>query len=139
MVFTCFIDKIIKRINLSSRNGFVSISCLICFFLTIQILSFICIITLQNAYLLKASKQSVFDLSCISQAKYMIEHNNKIRLCRLNQKLIDEYSLEIDSVLVTFKDYETYVDCSYSKDNRNFSMKIYYDDKSIRGFDIDEN
>lgn len=134
-----FIDKIIKRTNLKSPNGFVSISCLMCFFLTIQILSFVCIITLQNAYLLQANRQSVFDLSCISQAKYIIDHNNKIRLCHLNQELIDEYQVEIDSVIVTFKDQDTYVDCSYSKENRNFSMKIYYDDKSIRGFDIDEN
>lgn len=137
--FTCFIEKIIKCINTKSRNGFVSISCLICFFLTIQILSFICVITLQNAYLLQANRQNIFDLSCISQAKYMIDHNKKIRLCHLNEEIIDEYSIEIDSILVTFRDENTYIDCSYSKNNRDFVMKIYYDDKSIRGFDIDEN
>lgn len=139
MGFIFSIYKIVNRTNLKSHNGFVSISCLICFFLTIQILTFVCIITLQNAYLLRANKQNIFDLSCISQARYIIEHNNKIRLCHLNQELIEEYSVEIDSIMVDFKDQKTFIDCTYTKDNRNIMMKIYYDDKSIRGFDIDEN
>lgn len=135
----CTSNKTKRYINLKLRNGYVSISCMICFFLTIQILSFVCIITLQNAYLLSSNKQSTFDLSCIAQAKYIISHNNKIRLCHLNEQLIDEYTMEIDSVIVTFVDRDTYIECTYMKNNRNLILKIYYDDKMIRGFDIDEN
>ncbi len=139
MKYICIFNKTTKCINLKLRNGYVSISCMLCFFLTIQILSSVSIITLQNTYLLSANKQSVFDLSVFSQAKYIINHNNKIRLCHLNDELIDEYTMEIDSILVTFIDKDTYVDCSYVKNDKNMMMKIYYDDKSIRGFDIDEN
>jgi hypothetical protein len=131
--YICCIHKEIKFSNLKSRNGYISISCLICFVLTIQILSLVSILTLQNTYLLKSNIQNVFDLSCINQAKYMITHNNKIRVCHLKDDVIQNMEVEIDSVLVNLTDKDTYVECVYVSDNRDVCLKVYYDTKGIQG------
>lgn len=127
------IYKETKFSNLKYRNGYISVSCLICFVLTIQILSLVSILTLQNTYLLKSNKQNVFDLSCINQATYMITHNNKIRVCHLKDDVIQNMEVEIDSVLVNLTDKDTYVECVYVLDNRDVCLKVYYDTKGIQG------
>ena len=128
-----------KFIRSSSINGYISWICLICLFLTLQIVSLLVVINTQNVYLLQANRQNIFDLSCIDQAKHIIYYNRKIRLCSMQKERIQEKDIMIDENLVHFEDKDTYIECSYLKNARKMVMKVYYDDKSIVGIDIDEN
>ena len=128
-----------KFIRSNSINGYIAWICLICLFLTLQIVSLLVVINMQNVYLLQANRQNVFDLSCIDQAKHIIYYNRKIRLCSMQKERIQEKDIMIDESLVHFEDKDTYIECSYLKNTRKMVMKVYYDDKSIVGIDIDEN
>ena len=102
-------------IRTSSINGYISWICLICLFLTLQIVSLLVVINTQNVYLLQANRQNVFDLSCIDQAKHIIYYNRKIRLCSMQKERIQEKDIMIDENLVHFEDKDTYIECSYLK------------------------
>lgn len=135
MVFICgFVNKT-KSTTLKSINGYASWTSLVCFFLVLQILSFLALQTMQNVYLLKANRQNVLELSILDHAKHMIRHNNQIRLCHTNQELILENDIRVQDIEVHLLDQGTYIECDYF----DVCMKIYYDDKAIVSVDIDEH
>lgn len=129
--------RIIKGSRLKSPNGYSSWMALVCFALLIQVLSLLNLYVIENYNLYLASKQSTFDLSCISQIKGIIHHNTQIRLCNTNmQDLITNKEMIIDNHRVEFKDFESYIDCIYWKDAREIHLKVYYDEKGISGYEI---
>ena len=125
-----------KNTTCISINGYISSCALVCFFILLQVTSLISLYLLDHAYLLEANKQSTIDLSCISYAKAMIQHNERIRQCHFDPKdLILEKSEVINDVFVTFRDENTFIDCTYEKKEKKVHMRIYYDTQGI--FDMD--
>ncbi len=87
--------------------------------------SLISLYLLDHAYLIEANKQSTIDLSCISYAKAMIQHNERIRQCHFDPKdLILEKSEVINDVFVTFRDENTFIDCTYEKKKRKSTCEF---------------
>ncbi len=86
------------------------------------------------------SEQSEMDLACLSYARHIVSTNTWVRRCHgSEQHLLTDMDATIDSVSVHFQDHGTYVLCSYEKKGKHIMMKIYYDDKSIVGMDIDSD
>lgn len=91
---------------------------------------------LNNAWLIQSNRQSLMDLSCISHAQAMIAHNHQIRKCHLNtDDLILEKTVDIQGVVVTFHDQDTFIDCFYQNKKKKVHMRIYYDEQGL--FDTD--
>lgn len=126
--------KKIKNTNLNFINGYASWISLICLFLTLQIVTLISLHTLQNAYILRANQQNILELSIMDHAKAMMQRNNRIRQCHINQTLEKSKDVKIMDKQVHFEDFDTYMDCIYD----HVRIRIYYDDRSIVGIDIDE-
>lgn len=101
-----------------------------------QILSILSIETLQQVALVQCAKQNVIDLSCMSHAKEIIRQNQMAIRCGTTH-LVETKTVSIDGILVQFHDHKTYVDCTYPKEDRIVTMKIYYDAKAILSMDID--
>lgn len=110
---------------------------LVCFGLLLQVVSLICLYAQENLSLYKANQQSIFDLSCYSQMRGLMQHNTEIRLCQYNQDdLVLTKMMQIQGVDVTFTDYETYVDATFYKGSRTIHYKLYYDFKGVKGLDV---
>lgn len=113
---------------------------LLCFGLMIQILSLISVYSLQASYLIASNRQSQLELACFSQAKHIVENNTWIRRCNGNvENEIDELDVEMGVVNVHFLDCDTYISCTYVKDEKSIEIRVYYDDKSIVGVDYISN
>lgn len=109
---------------------------MVCFFILLQLTALISLYILDHAYLIKVNMQSTIDLSCISYAKAMIDHNTRIRQCHYDPKeLMLEKNATINGVYVTFLDSNTYIDCIYQQKEKKVHMRIYYDTQGI--FDMD--
>lgn len=122
-----------KWLKVKSINGYSLYIGLLCLFLLVQIVSFICSYILQTQYLIQANYESVVDLSCMSYARHIIDHNNRIRICNLDTNgLIKNENIVIDGIQTTFYDRGTYIECFY----KDRVYRIYYDDKNISGFDV---
>lgn len=125
-----------KHIRHKSPNGYSLYMSLICFFLMLQCVVFVCLYTMESTNLILCNKQSIMDLSCISQARGMIEYNTWIRNCSKDQsQLILEKQMEIQGKNVYFKDCETYILCQYEQ----IQMRIYYDNHFVSGLEITKN
>ena len=112
---------------------------LLCLAITVQTLSLVSLYSIQSGQLLLSQKQSTLDLSCISQAKGMIEHNEYIDRCQLSKQKIKQVSKSIQDIDVLFTDCDTYILCSYQKQDRYIEMKVYYQGDLICGLDIDSH
>lgn len=119
-------------IKCRSINGFSTILALVCFGFLLQIISLMSLYIYNSAYLIQASRQSTFDLSCISHARHMIETNNLIRLCNYStEHLIQEQQVEIMDQSVLLIDQRSFIECIAN----SYTLRIYYDDKGIVGID----
>lgn len=121
----------------NSVNGFMTVHALLCFFLLLQIISLLSLYLLNNAWLIQADQQSTLDLSCLSQAKAMIQHNQQIEKCHLNpDDLLQEQIVNIQGVDVLFRDEKTFIDCTYQIKKKKVQMRIYYDSTGILNLDF---
>lgn len=113
---------------------------LLCFGLTIQILSLISVYSLQAGYLISSNRQSQLELACFSQAKHIIETNTWIRRCNGNvENEIEELDVVMGDIDVHFLDCDTYISCTYVKNEKSMEIRLYYDDKSVVGVDYISN
>ena len=70
----------------------------------------------------------------MDHAKALMKQNNRIRQCHLSQNVEKSKDVKIMDKQVHFEDFDTYMDCIYN----HIRIRIYYDDHSIVGIDIDE-
>lgn len=111
---------------------------LLCFALTLQMISTICLYATQSYSLIAAQRQSTLDLSVLSYVRMIIENNEYIRRCHLSEEdLIESRFEQIDGVDVALTDCDSYILCTYEKQDRYIEMKVYYDGDRICGMDID--
>lgn len=130
-----------KRINAfasKSPNGFSNALALACFALTLQVMSTCCLYATQSAQLLLCQDQSTLDLSVLSHVSHMIEENERVRRCHFpSDQLITQIQIEVADTNVQLTDCDSYVLCTYEKGDRYIEMKVYYEESSICGLDID--
>lgn len=132
--FTLSIQGVTNDTKCRSYNGYASWLSLVCFAFLIQIMSLVSVYTLNSAYLIKASRQSTFDLSCISQARHIIENNNIVSKCNYSlDKLISNTEIEIMDKTVSFIDKDTFINCV----SDNYVLNVYYDEKGISGIEFE--
>lgn len=132
--------RIKRHIHSRSCNGYASWLALLCLALTLEIVGYGCIWAVSVMELQLCSEQSEMDLACLSYARHIVSTNTWVRRCHgSEQHLLTDMDATIDSVSVHFQDHGTYVLCSYEKKGKHIMMKIYYDDKSIVGMDIDSD
>lgn len=136
----CFFKRTKRTIDFKFCNGYGTWLALLCFGLMIQILSLISIYSLQAGYLIQSNRQSQLELACFSQAKHIIENNTWIRRCNGNEEnRIEKLDVLMGDINVHFQDEQTYISCTYLKNQKSIEIRLYYDDKSVVGVDYISN
>lgn len=87
-------------------------------------------------YLKLCQNQSEFDLSCLSYMKSIALHNSWIRRCNVSmEEEIEGRDFTINSIKVSCKDHDTFVESVYQKNGNTITMRLYYDESGLLDFE----
>ena len=129
-----------KTIPTKSPNGFVELFGLVCMGIVLEVVALMSVVFVSNAQLVLSQRQSTMDLSCISVVKGMIAHNEWVQRCNLDpSQKKSQVQKNMQGIDVRFVDCDSYILCTYEKQEKWIEMKVYYSYDLISGMDIDSH